>query len=283
MNRRSFLLVNTAVLLFGFAGLFGKWIGMPALAITFGRVCFSSAALWIYMRAAGQPLRVHDRKDLAVLILAGALLALHWWSMMRSIQLSTVAIGTITFSTFPCFVTLLEPMVRCEKLKAKNLIVALVILAGVIITVPEFTVENDMVRGILVGMVSSVTYAVLTILNKGFTQKYSGTLIAFCEQATAAVVLLPLALTAGFHPALRDIGLLLVFGTVVTAFAHTLFISSLRDIPARLAGVCSSMETVYSILFAAILLGETPSVREVLGAAVILGAVVFAQLTEKET
>ena len=283
MNRRSFLLVNTAVILFGFAGLFGKWIGLPALGITFGRVLFSSIALWIYLCAAGQKRRVEDRRDLTVLLFSGVLLAVHWWSMLQSIQLSTVAIGTITFSTFPCFVTLLEPLVRHERPKAKDLFVALVILAGVIITVPEFAIENDMVRGILVGMISPVTYAVITILNKGFAQKYTGTLIAFYEQATAAIILLPFALAAGFHPALRDIGLLIVFGTVVTAFAHTLFISSLRNIPARLAGVCSSMETVYGILFAMILLGEMPSLREIAGAAIILGAVIYAQLTEKET
>jgi drug/metabolite transporter (DMT)-like permease len=35
-----------------------------------------------------------------------------------------------------------------------------------------------------------------------------------------------------------------------------------------------------SILFALLLLGEVPSVREVVGGAVILGAVIYAQLRE---
>ena len=42
MKKRGILAVNLAVLLFGLAGLFAKWIRLPAIAITFGRVLFSS-------------------------------------------------------------------------------------------------------------------------------------------------------------------------------------------------------------------------------------------------
>ena len=56
-----------------------------------------------------------------------------------------------------------------------------------------------------------------------------------------------------------------------------LFIYSLKTLPAQLAGVCSAMETVYGILFALLLLGEVPSVREILGAVIIIGTVLIAQ------
>ena len=92
--------------------------------------------------------------------------------------------------------------------------------------------------------------------------------------------LLPFTLGFQIQPAWKDIGLLIVFGTLTTAFAHTLFISCLKEVPAGLAGICSSMETVYGILFALLFLGEIPTVREVIGAAVILGAVIFAQIRE---
>ena len=38
------------------------------------------------------------------------------------------------------------------------------------------------------------------------------------------------------------------------------------------------METVYGILFALLLLGEIPSIREIVGAVIIVGVVVAAQL-----
>ena len=278
MKKRAIVSVNAAVLLFGLAGLFAKWISLPAICITFGRVLFSSLALGLYLSLTGQSFRVADRRDRQLLLLAGAVLALHWWSFLKSIQLSTVAVGTITFSTFPLFVTFLEPLVFRRKLKRRNIVTAVLILAGVLITVPEFSLDNTVSLGIAVGMLSALSYAVLTLINKRTVVRIGGTLTAFYEQATAAVLLLPFALSTRAQPTLPDLALLLFLGVVTTALAHTLFISSLKSLSAQLAGVCSSLETVYGILFAFLLLGEVPSMREILGAAVILCTVIAAQL-----
>ena len=262
MKKRAVISVNIAVLLFGLAGLFAKWIHQPALVITFGRVFFSSVSLGICMIIRKQSFR----------------LSVHWWTFLQSIQLSTVAIGTITFSSFPLFVTFLEPMVFRQRLKPRNVLFAVLLVIGVLVTIPEFSVENNIFLGILVGMVSALAYAVLTVMNKGFAGRYSGTLTAFYEQATAAVLLLPFVLKMGIHLSLSDFYLLLFLGIVTTALAHTLFISSLKEIPAQLAGVCSSMETVYGILFALLLLGEVPSIREIVGAVIIVAVVITAQI-----
>ncbi len=278
MKKRAFISVNFAVLLFGLAGLFAKWIRLPALTITFGRVLFSPIALGLFMLIRKQSFRISSRKDAALLAGAGVILAVHWWSFLAAIQLSTVAIGTITFSAFPLFVTFLEPPVFHTGLKPRNIFLAILILIGVFITIPEFSFENSTFTGILVGLVSALTYAVLTVMNKIFAGKYSSTLTAFYEQAAAAVVLFPLVLRAGgFHPAGTDLALLLFLGIVTTALAHTLFISGLKDLPAQLAGICSSMETVYGILFALLFLGEVPSIREIIGAVIIICAVIAAQ------
>ena len=278
MKKRAVISVNIAVLLFGLAGLFAKWIHQPALVITFGRVFFSSVSLGIYMIIRKQSFHLSDRKDLYQLVIAGAVLAVHWWTFLESIQLSTVAIGTITFSSFPLFVTFLEPMVFHQPLKPRNVLFAVLLVIGVLVTIPEFSVENNIFLGILVGMVSALAYAVLTVMNKRFAGRYSGTLTAFYEQATAAVLLLPFVLKMGIHLSLSDFCLLLFLGIVTTALAHTLFISSLKEIPAQLAGVCSSMETVYGILFALLLLGEVPSMREIIGAVIIVSVVITAQI-----
>lgn len=45
MKGRALIQVNLAVFLFGTAGLFAKWLDLPAIAITLGRVVFSSLVL----------------------------------------------------------------------------------------------------------------------------------------------------------------------------------------------------------------------------------------------
>ena len=278
--KKAILSVNIAVLLFGLAGLFAKWISLPSVGITFGRVLFSSVTLGLYMLIRRQPFRISSKADLLLLILAGIVLALHWWAFLESIQRSSVAIGTITFSSFPLFVTFLEPIVFKKRLTVGNVLTALAVLVGVVITVPAFSFEDRYFQGIVIGMVSSLAYAVLTLMNKRFVNRYSGTQTAFCEQATAAVVLLPLALRANLQPSAADIGLLLFLGVVTTALAHTLFITSLKQLPAQLAGITSSMETVYAIIFAWILLREIPTAREIAGAVIIIGAVLLSYYLE---
>ena len=273
--------VNIAVLFFGLAGLFARWIALPALAIAFGRVLFSSVALGLFRLIGKRSFRVSGR-DLGRLAAAGAVLALHWWAFLASIQRSTVAVGTLTFAAFPLFVTLLEPAVFHQRPSKKSVAAALVILLGVIVTVPAFSLENRMFLGVLTGLLSALAYAVLTVMNKGFAEKYDGALTAFYEQASAAVLLLPLVLKTGsFRPTIPDLGLLLILGVVTTALAHALFISGLKTLPARTAGLFSALETVYGVLFALLLLGEVPSLREVLGCLLILGAVLVSQLWER--
>ena len=279
-RRHGILTVNLAVFFFGMAGLFARWIHLPAIVITFGRVVFSAGALGLFMLIRRESIRVADTKDRGLLILSGITLALHWWSFLSSIQRSTVAVGTITFSSFPLFVTFLEPLFFHKKLTLRGVLTAFIILAGVFVTVPEFSLKNQYVTGIFSGLVSAFSYAVLTVMNKRFSVRYSGTLTAFYEQAAAALVLIPFVLGMKIQLSFADLGLLVCLGVVMTAVAHTLFISSLKWIPAYLAGICSAMETVYSIFFAWLFLKEIPSGREIIGGLIIITAVMAAQLYE---
>jgi len=174
VDQKSLILVNTAVLLFGTAGLFARELTLPSIAITFGRVFFSSLTLGIVMMIRRIPFRIASRKDLFLLAAAGALLALHWWSFMESIKRGGVAVGTITFSSFPLFVTFLEPVIYREKLQAKNAVMALVILLGVIITIPSFSLENTSFTAIVIGMASALCYALLALMNRGLSRRCGG-------------------------------------------------------------------------------------------------------------
>ena len=77
------------------------------------------------------------------MIIAGVIMAIHWFTFLQTIQMSTVAIGTITFSTFPIFVTFLEPIIYKERLRVKDIVLALIMFLGILITIPEFTLDNQ--------------------------------------------------------------------------------------------------------------------------------------------
>jgi len=61
-----------------------------------------------------------------------------------------------------------------------------------------------------------------------------------------------------------------------TALAHTLFTASLPRISAHTASLVSILEPIYGIGWAALLLGEWPDFRTMVGGSLIIGAAVLA-------
>lgn len=283
VQRKSLISVHIAVLLFGISGLIAKLVDLPSSIITLGRVVFSSLFLFIWMKLRGQNIRLKERKDYAALFFAGIMLAVHWTTFMLSIQLSTVAIGTLTFSTFPLFVTFLEPYMFHEKLKKESVASAVIMFLGVLYIVPEFTLGNRMTQGIIWGLVCSLSYSFLSLWNRKFAAEYTGKVISMYEQGAAAIVLLPALFIFRPHPGAGDITGLILYGVVCTAIAHSMFIEGLKHIRVQTAGIISGLESVYGIVAAVIILHEIPTAKELIGGAIILGVVFYTTLrSEKE-
>ena len=74
----------------------------------------------------------------------------------------------------------------------------------------------------------------------------------------------------------REVVLLLVLGVLCTAVAHTLFIESLAVLRTQTASIISALEPVYGILLAALVLGEVPSFRTLVGGGLIFGTILWA-------
>ncbi|MBU3190494.1 DMT family transporter [Clostridium bowmanii] len=270
--------IHFAVFLFGIAGLFGKLLSLPPMIIVLGRVFFSSIFLLIIMLFLKKDIKLKKKKDYLYLGIMGFILAIHWSAFFKSIQVSTVAIGLLIFSTFPVFVTFLEPYFFKEKIKTKDIVIAIITLMGVALVVPKFKLGNNLTEGVLWGILSSFTYAVLSMLNRKYVKEYSSIVIAFYEQFVATLVLIPFLflIRPVFKP--MDIILLVVLGVVFTAISHTLFINGLKNVKTQTAGIISSLEPVYGIIFALLVIGEIPTTREILGGIIILGTAFYSTI-----
>lgn len=273
------LQIHAAVFLFGLSGLFGKLVALPAGFIVLGRVFFAGIFLLLLLVYLRQNLRLKRQRHYVYLAGMGIILAVHWVSFFLAIQTATVAIGLLTFSTFPVFVTFLEPYFLKEKIRPADILAALLTVLGVMLVIPEFQLHNNVTQGVLWGIVSGFTYAVLSMLNRSFAGEYSALVIAFYEQAAAAILLLPLLLLCPL-PAVQaqDILLLMLLGVVFTGVSHSLFINGLKTINTQTAGIISSLEPVYGVLFAVMLLQEIPALREICGGLIIVGTVVYKSI-----
>lgn len=281
-DSRSLMMLHIAVLFFGMAGVIGRGLTLPSFAVTFGRVFLSSITLFIVIKLTKTPMRLQSRGDMWTYIAAGIIMALHWTCFMQSVQMASVAVGTITFSTFPLFVTFIEPVIFKEKLKLKSVICALLMLLGVFILVPPDG-EGAAIGGIIVGMISALTYAILSLLNRRFSSRYAGSVVCFYEQAIATLVLIPFILMAPPSVAGKDVLLLILLGVFCTALAHSLFVSSLKKVKVQTAGIIAGgMESVYGIILAFLLLGEPPTAREIIGGCMVIAVTVYTTLANSK-
>lgn len=219
-KKQSLIEIHAAVVLFGLAGLFGKWLVLSPFIIVLGRVFYASAALFLFFLLTKTNMRIFPARNYAVFILLGFILAVHWVAFFHSIQISTVAIGLLSYSSFPVFTAFLEPLFFKERIKISMIVCALLCLAGVFLIIPQFDLDNSTYRGVLWGLFAGFTFSILTILNRKLSLRYSSLLIAFYQDFWATLFLLPFFFILRPQISSRDILLLLAQGIFCTALSH---------------------------------------------------------------
>ena len=274
-SRASLVALHAAVALFGYAGLFGKWLTWDPVAIVFGRTVVAAGvlALVMFWRPAerGGPS--------SALAGNGLILAVHWVAFFAAIQVSTVAIGLLGFAAFPLFVIMLERLLLGRRWKAPEVATAVLVVVGIGMLVPAFNVADRTVQGLAWGVLSGFAFAWLTVRNRALGASRRPLAVALWQNAFAALCLAPLVFRPGVQSILltpATLGLVLLLGAVCTALAHTLFIASLSRLSAHTASVVTGLESVYGIALAALLLREIPDVRTCLGAVLLVGAAIAA-------
>lgn len=267
-KHRDLYALHCAVMLFGAAGLFTRFIDGGAWVIVSGRTLFAAIALLVYAVIAKSSLRI-ARADYLAFACCGLLLSCHWWSFFHAIEMSSVALGLLGFAVFPVFVMVLEPLVTRERATRRDMLLIAVILFGLVLVVPEYRLKNAGTLGVLWGVASALLFALLVLMNRRLN-KYAAANLSFWQNAIAALVLAPLGWPLLVQSSSHDWIAIILLGCIFTALAHALFITSLRSIAATKAAMIVALEPVYGIAFAGLLFAEWPGARTLTGGAILL-------------
>jgi len=276
---KSLLEIHLAVFLFGVSGLFPKLIHLPPIIITAARVIIAAIALRLVLFYSKKTPQIRAKKDYFIFMITGLLYALNAVSFYEAIQLSTVAVGVLSATTFPIFATLLEPLYFKEKFRGFDLLLALVTFGGVFLIVPKFNLHSHMTQGVCWGIITGLSFANFSIINRKYVQHYSSLVMVFYQDIVAAIVLFPAFFFLKVRFSLEEILLLILLGIVFTAGSHSLFVKGLRHVKAQTAGIITNVEPLYAALFALFILKEIPTVRTILGGIMIIAATSYATLS----
>lgn len=283
MNRqRALFAIHVSAVLFGLTGIFGQLIHGDPMAITAGRAAFAVVALYGVLRYQNtSPLRNINRRNMALLFAASIMLAIHWATFFLSVKIAGVAIATLGFASFPAFITLCEYFVLKERVSRSEWIILSIVTLGLILVTPSFDFRDHATVGLGWAVLSGLTFALFTLINRRAASKLPAQQVACWENLFVVVLTLPFGWSSLSGLGTVDWIWLAMLGILCTALSHYLMVASLMVLHARSAGIVIALEPVYAIIFAAMLFSQYPSARAMIGGAMMVGAIVWSGLRQK--
>lgn len=275
--KRSLILLHISVFIMSATPLFAKLITLSPLDTIALRCLIAAPVLLLFIRLTGLRLVVH-RTDLGWLLALGLLMAFHWVSFFATIQMAGVAVGLTAFYSYTIMTVLMEPFFHRASVDRRDLAVSLMVVAGIYLAVPGGIGGGRIALGALFGVCSAFSYALRNILYRRYLTSYPPSAMMFYQIAVAGVVPLPFLSSGIDLQADHRWAYLILLGVIFTAFTHTLFVGCLRTISASTAGLITSLEPIYGMIFAAAILSEVPGLRTVVGAMMVVVVSVYTSI-----
>ncbi|WOH36081.1 DMT family transporter [Thalassotalea fonticola] len=268
-TQTAYFSLHGAVILLALCALFAKWLTLPALYIVVGRSLFAALAILLFCRF--NSLSLNLSKHLIIkLALSGLILAMHWWSFFYTIQISSVTIGLLTFACFPLFVAVMSIALKLQKLTVSILVQALLCILGIYLVEAAQPIAQSDITALAIGLFSALSFAILTMFNQKFVQHCSPIAVTFWQNLFAGLWLCPALFIYQIWPSANETLLIALLGIVFTALAHSLLLSSLKVINAFLVSLTLTLEPLYGITAAWLLLDERLTLSIFAGAGLII-------------
>lgn len=272
----------------GTVPLIVRTVHVPPAAIVAARFWLGGFALtgviaWERRRGrpSGPPVwSVHRGRCVAVC----AVLTVHWLCEIAAYQ--HAPIGTALFIIFmaPLGIAALAPRLLGERLDARTIAALALAVVGFAV-MSRNAIESSGALGLWLSVGAAVTFVALVLWNKPLADTYGGIRAAQIQMTGAGVLILPVVVLGPHIPSPEPSWLwLLVLGVGLTGVAIAIYLSALSVVGATTTGVLGYLEPATAVIWAWIVLHETPSVTTLVGGAAILvaGLLVVRNITPSE-
>ncbi len=287
--RRGLLFVLLAAFLWGTSGVVTKTIyslaSVSPITVAAARLALGAPILlaaYRIMQGSGS-LQIH-RRDLALLLLAGATLGISQACYFAAVAELGVAIATlVTICTAPVLVSLASSALLRERVTLSVAIALVSALAGTVLLIGVGQVEAGLqgaaaLRGILFALGAATCFATFILASRRLAYRYHPLWsVTIAVGIGAGLLLVLMAATTGVslsYP-LPVWALFLYLGLAPTALGYAFFYHGVQHTTASEAAIASLLEPLTGTLLAVLFFGERLGTLGVLGAALLIGAIAF--------
>ncbi len=209
-------------------------------------------------------------------LLAGLFLGLHFGLWIPSLWLTTVSASVVLVTTAPLFVLIASPRVLGVPISSRSVVSLALALAGVVVIAGgDFLFSPRALWGDLLALGGAVAAAGYMVVGKRLRGRVALVPYLAVVYAVAGVALAGATLVLGVEGMPRSASawpLLGALAVVPTLIGHSLLNWALRFYEAFKVNLAVLLEPVFASLLAWAVLGETPPVHVLPGAALVLSA-----------
>ena len=203
-----------------------------------------------------------------------------------AIQKTNVATAITLQYTAPIWVLLYTVARGIQKPTMKRVISIALAITGIAIVVGIFSSGGFRVNtvGVIAAQIAAVTFAFYNVAGSGLVARYDRWKVVvntFLGAALFWMVVNPPWKIVAAHYASGQWLFLLVFATTSILIPFSLYFAGLQYLDPTRAIVTSCLEPVFSILMAAIVLGEIVGPMQVLGIVMVLAATILVQMPDQ--
>jgi drug/metabolite transporter (DMT)-like permease len=286
---RYHLLLHIIVFIWGFTGILGKLIHIDAYFIVWHRTWIAVVGVVVFLLVTKRKISLPTRSASLKAAGVGLIVAMHWMTFYKSIELSTASLGILCLSTTTLHVTWLEPLLFKKKFSISEFLLGLLVIYGIYYASDDFSL-NDY-DALIYGLFSAFFAALFSILNSKLVQETSSYQLTVYELGAGFLFVNVWLLISGdlsssiFVMSGYDFLLLLFLGLVCTSLAFILSLEVVKRLGAFTTALTINLEPVYTILLAVVILNEDAVLNNsfYVGSIIIIAVIFLNSLLKTRT
>jgi DME family drug/metabolite transporter len=284
---RGYGLALLAACLWATLGLFYSALenyGLPRLTIVFYRAAITAVILFLVLGWRRRSWLKLERRDWLLFLAFGLTgVAAFFVVYIHAIALIGMGMAAVLMYTAPAWVTLLSVVLFKEQLTGLKMIAVLLACGGCALVGQVYDLVSVRLNllGVLAGLGAGLTYGLYTLFSKVAQRRYTAWTTLAYALGLGSLFMLPLQSSADLVRAISTpttIFWLLMLGLIPTLSSGVAFNAALRRIPASNASIVATLEPAVATLLGWLFLNERLEPLQLVGAGLILLAVVALQL-----
>jgi drug/metabolite transporter (DMT)-like permease len=283
LGRRPTLVALAGAMTIAFSGILYRFADVSPETGAFFRCLYALPPLFLLARWEDRRLGPRPRRARLLAYAAGILFAVDLLFWHHAIEAVGAGLATVLGNTQVVLVGLLAWAVLGERPSGRSLAAIPVVLVGVVLisgVVGEGAYGSNPPLGVLFGVITAIAYSgFLLILRAGNADRRRPAGPLFDATLASALGVAVYAVPAGefdLTPGLEAQAWLVVLALSSQVLGWLLISISLPRLPAVVTSILLTLQPVASVVFAAILVDESPSPVQLVGAASILAGLVLA-------